>query len=369
MKQLLFVDDEIRVLDGLRRMLRAKRDHWECHFAGSVAEALALVSSISLDAIVSDINMPGQNGLQLLHMLKSSEETKMIPVLMLTGNSDQDVKRQALTIGATDFLNKPFDFVELIARLQNAISLKEFQDEIRRQNALLEERIADRTRELEVSRKDIIIRLAKAAETRDMNTGHHIVRVGIISQLISDRMGYPAKFGEQMLLTAPLHDVGKIAISDNILRKPGPLNENERSAMQEHCAVGADILTEDLTSIFDRMGVAWIDEPTKNNLLEVAAQIAMYHHEHWDGSGYPKGLAGEEIPLEARIVAVADVYDALRSTRPYKRGFEPAVALKVICESAGRQFDPRVVEAFEAIHAEVEERLLPLREPDLYVAA
>lgn len=369
MKHLLFVDDEIRVLEGLRRMLRAKRDEWECHYAGGVTEALAIVEAQPLSAVVTDINMPGRNGLELLHEIKSREETKFLPVLMLTGNGDLEVKRQALTLGATDFLNKPFDFVEMVVRLQNAISLKDFQDEIRRQNLLLEERVADRTKDLEVSRKDIIFRLAKAAETRDVNTGHHIVRVGIISQMIAGEMGFDEAFQDQMLLTAPLHDVGKIAISDTILQKPGPLDPQERATMEQHCDVGADILTEDLSQVFEKMGAALVRGSTENNLLEIAARIAKSHHEHWDGRGYPEGLAGGAIPLEARIVSVADVYDALRSARPYKKSFSSDQAWDVIRAGANTQFDPAVVAAFGSVRTQVETRLQPLRDVELYIAA
>lgn len=369
MKQLLFVDDEIRVLDGLRRMLRAKRDEWECHFAGGVTEAFEIIRGVSVDAIVSDINMPETNGLEFLDMLKANHETRFIPVLMLTGNGEVNVKRQALTLGATDFLNKPFDFVELIARLQNAMSLKEFQDEIRRQNILLEERVEDRTRDLEVSRKDIIFRLAKAAEARDVNTGHHIIRVGVISQMLAAKLGFDERFQEQMLLTAPLHDVGKIAVSDTILQKAGPLSDLERERMKEHCEVGAKLLTEDLSLIFDKMGAALVTSPSKNDLLQIAAKIAMHHHEHWDGNGYPEGINGEQIPVEARIVAVADVYDALRSNRPYKRGFTAEQTWEIISGASGAQFDPAIVNALGEIQEKIEERLAPLRDVELHIAA
>lgn len=361
MKQLLFVDDELKVLDGLRRMLRTRRDEWECHFAASVDEAFAIAESVSFDAIVSDVNMPVKSGLDLLREMRASEKTKYLPILMLTGNGDVNTKRDALELGATDFLNKPFDFVELTARLQNAIALKGFQDEIRNQNTLLEQRIADRTVELEMSRRDIIIRLAKAAETRDSDTGNHIIRVGLVAQMLAEALGFDKAFQEKILLTAPLHDVGKIGIGDDILQKEGPLSIEERSRMQEHCRIGAEILTEDIGPVFQRLCEI---EPTSqaNELLVMAARIALCHHEWWDGMGYPRGLKGEETPIEARIVSVADVYDALRSKRPYKFDFSSAETLRILQFGAGTQFDPRVVEKFTEIFDQVETALNELRD-------
>jgi putative two-component system response regulator len=367
LKNLLFVDDESKVLDGLRRMLRTRRDEWECYFAASVDEAKAVVASVSLDAVVSDVNMPGENGLDLLRHVRNGEETKYLPVLMLTGNGDVNTKREALELGATDFLNKPFDFVELTARLQNAIAIKSFQDEIRAQNALLEQRVAHRTVELEKSRRDIILRLAKAADTRDAETGNHIVRVGIVAQMLAAKLGYDASFQQNILVTAPLHDVGKIGVTDNILRKAGPLSTTERRTMQDHCRIGAEILTEDLGPVFKHFDD---DESShENKLLQMAARIALRHHERWDGAGYPDGVAGEEIPIEARIVSVADVYDALRSRRPYKSDLCAFETRRIVVEGAGTQFDPAVVEVFDLHFDAIEDAVAHLREDEAIVVA
>jgi response regulator RpfG family c-di-GMP phosphodiesterase len=363
MNTILFVDDEVRVLDGLRRMLHSKRDEWRCIFAESVDAAVSLIDSESLDAIVSDVTMPGKTGLDLLRFVRNQPSTRYLPVLMLTGNGDIGTKREALSLGATDFLNKPFDFVELTARLQNAIALKKFQDEIRTQNEFLEERVRDRTEELEQSRKDIIFRLAKAAEARDTDTGNHIVRVGLASQLLAKALGLDEATQERMLLTSPLHDVGKIGIEDHILRKPGSLSDDERRRMQEHCRIGAEILTEDLRGFLQRLGENTGDSG-ENDLLKVAARIALCHHERWDGTGYPNGLRGEEIPIEARIVAVTDVYDALRTKRPYKDEFDSNKALQIMLEGAGTHFDPHVIGTFASIYAEVESALESLRRGD-----
>jgi putative two-component system response regulator len=310
------------------------------------------------------VNMPGRSGLDLLKIIRNEERTRYWPVLMLTGNGDVGTKRSALELGATDFLNKPFDFVELTARLQNAIALKGFQDEIRRQNEILEQRVADRTLALEQSRRDIIFRLAKAAETRDSDTGNHIVRVGVVAQLLAEAVGLSAAAQQEILLTAPLHDVGKIGIGDEILRKPGPLTPEERAKMQEHCRIGAEILTEDLGEFLRKLGDVEDSNSGGNDLLQAAAKIALFHHERWDGTGYPHGVKGEQIPVEARIVAVADVYDALRSKRPYKSDFDPGKTLRIIQEGAGSQFDPRIVEVFESIYPRIEATLANLRDEE-----
>jgi len=362
LNSLLFVDDEIRVLDGLRRMLRAKREVWDCHFASSVDEALVAIETTNFDVVVSDMNMPGKTGLDLLTAMRAEERTHFTPFLMLTGNGDSNLKRAVLEAGANDFLNKPFDFVELQTRLRNVIALKAFQDEIRDQNILLEHRVQSRTAALESSRREIILRLAKAAETRDTDTGNHIARVGLAAQLIAKYLGFDEAAQERILLTSPLHDVGKIGISDDILRKPGPLTPEERSKMQEHCRIGFEILTQNLQPMFKVFGALEDSSQDRNDLLEAAAKIARYHHERWDGTGYPDGVAGEDIPIEARIVAVADVYDALRSHRNYKRAFNPAETLAMIQEGSGTQFDPIVVDALVANYETIEAAVQGLRE-------
>jgi putative two-component system response regulator len=364
LKQLLFVDDETKVLDGLRRMLRTKREAWECHFTTGVDQAIVIANEVSLDAVVSDVNMPGKSGLDLLRIMRADENMKFLPILMLTGNGDVNTKRDALELGATDFLNKPFDFIELTARLQNAIALKGFQDEIRAQNLLLEQRVADRTIELEKSRRDIILRLAKAAETRDSDTGNHIVRVGIIAQLLAAALGLDAKVQEQILLTAPLHDVGKIGIADAILQKAGPLTAEERLQMQAHCDLGEQILSEDIEIVFRHFGTNYAPSGG-NDLLQMASRIAACHHEWWDGNGYPRGISGENIPIEARIVAVADVYDALRSQRPYKLDFGPHQTKQIVLGSSGTQFDPRIVDVFVENYDAIERAVEELRDQDL----
>ncbi len=351
-KHVLFVDDEPNVLDGLRRMLRGERGRWELDFAGSADEALDRMRAGDFDAVVSDVNMPGKDGFALLAEMRMAERTQDVPIIILTGRHETDIKRRALDLGAADLLNKPVEPQDLIARLRSVISLKDYQDEIKGQNAILERKVKDRTAELEGSRLDIIWRLGKAAEHRDEETGNHVVRVGCYSRVIAETLGADREFVEMLFVTSPLHDIGKIGIPDAVLLKPDPLDKDEWDVMKRHCVIGAEILRED-SKVMNAF-LAWRGARTygdngnaQDPILKMASSIALTHHEWWDGTGYPTGLAGEEIPLESRIVALADAYDALCSKRPYKPALSEAEALSVIHDEVGRHFDPAVSAAFE----------------------
>jgi len=360
--RVLFVDDEQRLLDALRRSLRTQRGKWEMHFVQNAEQALEAVRRIEFDTIVTDIRMPGKDGFELIKELQARERTSDIPIIVLTGCNEHDLKRKALDLGATDLLNKPPDNEELIARIRSAFRLKEHQDQIRIHNQLLEKAVRERTQELEQSRLDIIWRLAKAGEYRDEDTGNHILRVGCYCRAIAEKLWFRKSFIDMISLTGPLHDIGKIGIPDSILLKKGKLDNAEWEIMQTHCDVGVAILKEQpkhmpvsvlaAPGLADRQGAQ-----SANPILSMAATIAESHHEKWDGTGYPKGLAGEQIPIEGRITAVADVYDALRSVRPYKTAFSHEKAVGIIQGDAGAHFDPRIVEAF----SEVAENLREIR--------
>lgn len=350
-RRILFVDDEHRVLDGLRRMLREQRTRWEMNFVDSVDEALDCVRETDFDAVVTDVMMPGKDGFHLLSALRNADRGSDIPVVMLTGAGDTDLKRRALDRGATDLLNKPIAQEDLIARLHNVLRLKSYQDELKRHNQVLEARVEKRTAELAASRLNMIWRLGKAAEYRDEETGNHVVRVAHYCRVLSEAMGLGSEFRQTLFLASPLHDIGKIGIPDTILLKAGRLTDEERRTMQRHCVIGADILRTDPRS--ERNLHAWQlnrsdgHEPAPDDpVLILASSIALSHHERWDGAGYPSGWAGERIPLEARIVALADVYDALRSERPYKPAYCEARVLEIIDGEASRHFDPKVHSAF-----------------------
>jgi putative two-component system response regulator len=350
-KQLLFVDDESHVLDGFSRILRSQLKEWDLNFASSAAEATAKLAEQPFDVVISDVYMEGATGFDLLASIRDHVDYRDIPVVIVTGSRDSSLKKKALELGATDLLNKPIDREELIARIRNVIQLKEYQDQIKEHNHYLEQRVEERTRELQASRAEIVWRLAKAAESRDEETGDHVVRVGCYCRVIAQELGLDEEFLDLLFLASPLHDIGKIGIPDHVLLKPGKLDPDEWEIMKSHCQIGAEILRHDakiMKAVSEWGPALYKDEHSgdQNPILKMASTIALSHHEKWDGSGYPIGLSGIKIPMESRIVAVADVYDALRSVRPYKRAFTEEEALDIINEQTGKHFDPEVVEAF-----------------------
>ncbi len=374
-KRILFVDDESNFLEGLKRGLHRNYRNWEMVFLQDPFNALAEARTTRFDAIVTDVQMPGMNGFDLLEALHQDQRTRDIPVIVLTGTDDRDLKRKALDLGATDLLTKPIHLEDLSARLNSVLRLKAYQDELKALNADLEQRVERRTRDLKWARLDIIWRLAKAGEFRDEETGEHIVRVGCYCRIIAEQIGMSRDFVEAIFLTSPLHDIGKIGISDSILLKPGRLTPQEREVMQCHCKIGANILLEEAKGMKPFLDWQNIQVPSghtsfENGFMAMASSIAMHHHERWDGTGYPDALAGEDIPLEARIVGIVDVYDALQSDRPYKQAYSHAEAMKIMrSEASASCFDPVVYEAFEAtqdefqrIRAEIEEEMTVRRQ-------
>lgn len=351
-KRLLFVDDEPNCLKAMERMLHGQRQVWEMHFVSSVREALEAVGENDFDMVISDVSMPEQDGFTLLAALREDEKTKDLPVVMLTGVGDDDLKCLALNQGATDLLSKPVSFEDLMARIRSVLHLKAYQDELRQLNNTLERKVAERTRDLENSHIDILWRLAKAGEYRDEATGDHVARVGCYSRLLAKEMKLPETFVETVFLTAPLHDIGKIGIPDSILLKPGNLSPPERNLMQRHCSIGAEILRQEPRG--QRMLMKLTENDTyspwngkDNRLLDMAVSVAMGHHERWDGMGYPAKRSGDDIPVEAQIVALADVYDALCSGRPYRPAFPESKALAIMKTQSKGQFAPKVYQAFE----------------------
>ncbi len=350
MNQLLFVDDEQRYLKGVERMLHRKRDEWRLFFAGGVDEAIKLLRVHPFDVVVTDVKMPEKSGFDLLAYLQRSKHTRTIPVIILTGDGDRDLKRKALESGATDLLNKPIDEEDLVARITSALRLKSYQDEVTRQNVTLEAKVKERTLALEFLNHDLVWRLAKAGELRDEDTGDHVVRVSHFSRMIAETLNCSPKEIELVFLTAPLHDLGKIGIPDGILLKQGRLSPGEWEIMKHHCKIGADILLDQPKGMEAFYALKTERPPIVHmgdEVRQYAATIAMTHHERWDGNGYPKGLRGVDIPLAGRIVAFADVYDALRSERPYKEAYSADKAWQIIEESAGSHLDPSIFMAIQ----------------------
>jgi len=317
-----------------------------------VDQALEMLESSKADVVISDISMPGRNGFELLAAIRDSEETKDLPVLMLTGLHEKGLKSQALDLGASDLLHKPFDKEDLVARIYSMLRLKEYQDQIKAQNEMLDQKVRERTAELERARLELIWRLAKAAEHRDTDTGNHVVRVGYYSEALAESLGLGKSLSEMIFLTSPLHDIGKIGIPDKILLKRGPLSPEEWKVMKRHCKIGADILREDIGSgegVFRSWEKSLNGGPKQKGdpFIRMAANIAFTHHERWDGRGYPNGCAKQDIPIESRIVSIADVFDSLFSVRPYKPAYSEDRVVEIMCEGKGSQFDPEVFEHFE----------------------
>ncbi len=352
-KRILFVDDEPNVLKAYERSLREFRQKWQLDFCSCPIDALEQIRQTAYDTIISDVRMPGMTGLELLEAVKNNPKTADIPFVIVTGEADRELKRRALDRSADDLLNKPVDIDELVARIRSSLRLKDCLDQLKDHNQILERRVKERTAELAFSQIDIIWRLGKAAEYRDEETGNHVVRVGSYAKVIAEEMGLEQSLADDLFLAAPLHDIGKIGIPDSVLLKPGKLSDEQWSVMRSHCDIGVAILTDPCrfssvaAGCAPGLGVSARGQ-IANPVVELAATIAASHHEKWNGQGYPNGLAGQAIPLVGRIVAVADVYDALRSERPYKQPFSIEKSIGIIQNDAGSHFDPHVVDAFVA---------------------
>ncbi|WP_312869933.1 HD-GYP domain-containing protein [Jiella pacifica] len=283
------------------------------------------------DLVLVDYIMPKLDGVEVLKTLRSLEAYRLVPIIMIASTIGRDVKLQAIQAGATDFLSKPVDWVELQARVRNLVALRQAQIELADRARQLCAEVATATARLVAREEEIIWRLARAIEFRDGTTGEHVSRVAAICRLISDQMGLGPERGRILYLAAPLHDIGKIGISDTVLQKPGRLTPEEMNLMRRHVEFGAQILGDATTEV-----------------VRVAASVAATHHEKWDGSGYPAGLSGDAIPLEGRITAIADVFDALCSERPYKAAWPIEKAFAEIVSCSGSHFDPACVDAFVA---------------------
>ena len=285
------------------------------------------------DLLLLDWHMPAPGGAEILEAISClTDEPNWMPVLVLTADVASDTKRQALSLGARDFLTKPIDVSEVLLRVRNLLQTRYLRLELQRTNDLLHERVAQRTAELEDAKLEMLDRLALAAEYRDDATGQHADRIGRASELLALELELGTAEARLIGHAARLHDIGKIGVADKLLLKPGAYSDDEFKAMQLHSTIGARILSG-----------------SRNELLMMAEQIALTHHERWDGQGYPSGLAGEDIPLPGRIVTVADVFDALAHRRPYKEPWPVDEARREVLAGTGTKFDPRVIEAFSRL--------------------
>ena len=347
---ILIVDDEQLNIEVVRRYLEIG-GYGNLISTDHAGQTLPLMGLNRPDVVLLDINMPEINGLEILAAIRSDETLCRTPVVILTGSSDPETKLTALQAGATDLLQKPVHGEELLARLGNVLQVKAYHDRLHRHSKDLEEAVRRRTAELEASRLDVIHCLARAAEFRDDDTGQHIIRVGRYSRIIAEQLGFSQRDLDILEPAAQLHDVGKIGISDTILLKPGNLTPEEFEMMQKHCGFGRKIIQQvpdsEVAMLRKHTEIgARIMDAGSSPILEMARRIAQTHHERWDGNGYPLGLAGDDIPLEGRITAAADVFDALSSRRPYKPPFPLQKCFAIMEEGRCTQFDPQVLDAF-----------------------
>jgi putative two-component system response regulator len=330
--RVLVVDDDAQQTRLLERQLR-QAGYAHVHATTDATAVAEVCATYQPDVILLDLAMPARDGFDVLADLAGAgAPTADVPVLMLTGQSDVASRNRALLLGAKDFVAKPFEVTEILLRVRNLLETRRLHRTLAEHNALLEHRVAERTRALEDAQMEVLERLAAAGELRDDDTGEHTQRVGEIAAHLARRLGLPERRIALIRQAAALHDVGKIGIPDAILRKPGRLTPSESEAMRAHTLLGARIL---------RGG--------RSAAVRLAEQIARSHHERWDGSGYPEGLAGAQIPLEARIVSVADVLDALSHARPYRDAWPPEQVAALIRDGRGTHFDPAVVDALLGI--------------------
>jgi putative two-component system response regulator len=337
--QILVVDDDQANVLLLERLLE-QWTYTNVAVTTDSSQVVDLCERLQPDLLLLDLHMPQPDGFALLELLAPWIATKgYLPVLVLTADVSQEAKERALSVGAKDFLSKPLDTTEVRVRVKNLLETRYLHRDLQHHNDLLEQRVQARTADLELrtadleqSRLEILDRLALAAEYRDDATNQHAKRIGRTAILLARELGFSAKELRQIRRTAPIHDIGKIGIPDEILLKPGKLSAAEFEVIKTHTTIGAQMLSG-----------------SQAPLLRMAEQIALTHHERWDGTGYPNGLAGEQIPIAGRIVAVADVFDALAHDRPYKDAWPVDQAAQEIISQAGRQFDPQVVDAFQPL--------------------
>lgn len=334
MAVVLLCDDELMNRKVASKILM--KENFSVIEAKNGKEAIEILKTNRVDLILMDLMMPLMDGYEATKIIKANEELSAIPLIIISAISDKSSITRGLELGADEYITKPFDIIEFRLRIKNAIKIGMYQNMLKDHKSLLEFQVKEKTKELhkallevQKSERDIVSILGKTAEFRDNETSAHTMRVGEISALIAKKFGWSEDQIELIKLASPMHDIGKIGIEDNILLKPGKLDDGEFSRMKEHSYIGYLILSEKETP-----------------LLKLASEIAYTHHEKYDGSGYPRALSGDEIPLSGAIVAVVDVFDALLSERPYKKAFSLKTTLEIINRDSGSHFNPKVVELF-----------------------
>ncbi len=334
--RILVVDDNIDQLDLMEIMLR-RQGYGNVALTDDPTSVASSYAAQPHDLILLDMEMPVMNGVDVMRRLKGELRGAFMPVIVLTAHEGVEVRLQALQEGARDYISKPVVETEFAHRIRNHLEVRMLYREREMQNEILEQKVTERTQELKETQTDILRRLAKAGEFRDSDTGNHVTRVSHSCRALAQAAGLNAHLTEMIYMASPLHDIGKIGVPDHILLKKGRLNDEEQVIMRQHVDFCVEML-------------GYHPAP----LLRVACSIAQNHHEKWDGSGYPCALAREAIPVEARIVAICDVFDALTSIRPYKVAWTVEKAVDYLNENSGSHFDPNLVNLFVAILPEIE---------------
>ncbi len=334
-RRVLLVDDTEINLMVLSALVNRLGDA-QCHSFSEPTHALDFARLTRVDLVVVDYMMPGMDGIAFIDAFRSIDGAASIPVLMVTANNEKEVLYRALNSGADDFLPRPVDALEFLARARNMLKLSDANRRLADHAAWLTDAVRQATQEVRIRERETVIALAKAAAYRDVETGEHILRVAHYAHLIAREIALPEADQELLLEASSMHDIGKVGIPDHILCKQGRLDESELAVMHRHATLGYELL-----------------RGSSSELLQAAAQIALGHHEKYDGSGYPQALAGEAIPLFCRIVAVADVFDALTTERPYKTAWSMDRAKDHLLAGRGVHFEPRLVDAFVAAWTEV----------------
>ena len=332
----IVVDDQSTGRAILEQVVRSLDERVLVEGFARPVDAVVWATRHIADLVLVDYMMPDMDGIEFVKRLRALPGYEHVPIVMVTVHDDRKVRYAALDAGITDFLTKPVDARECLARCRNLLTLRRQQLVLEDRRRLLEHMVEDATREVREREKETLLRLARAGEFRDEETGYHLIRMSRYSRLIANAIGLDRDEAETIELAAPLHDIGKIGIPDQILLKPARLDAAEWQVMRRHPVIGHEIL-KGSASKYVRMG----------------ALIALGHHEKYDGSGYPNGLVADHIPLCARVVAIADVYDALTSVRPYKQAWSTDEALQYVITQAGKHFDPRLVDAFVGVKRDV----------------
>ncbi len=329
--KILAVDDEPVGLGFLRDNLAA-RGYQRVTACTRPRQALEALKELDPDVLILDLAMPELDGFEFMDLARRQRPESFLPILVISGHGDPDIRSRALESGARDFISKPFDMVEVAARIRNMAEMKYIYDQLRRQNRELEERVEARTRKLQRTFREVINSLSTAVEYHNKETATHLKRIREFTGLLARGAGVDRPRAERLSEASVMHDIGKIGVPDGVLAKAGPLTKEEWELMKSHTVIGADIL-----SGYD------------SGLIKVARNIALTHHEKWNGLGYPRGLVGIEIPLEGRIVSLCDAFDALISKRPYKEAWPVEEAVAAIVEEKGRSYDPSLVDVFQAL--------------------